>query len=214
MPAINAPSTIDMPASCISNAAPITTSSEVAVRISGIPEPAATCKTGLSKNRPPIISPASMAILVSTSTRLKSLAAAELPSKGMITINGITARSWNNNIEKAARPCVVVSCFFSASICNTKAVDDRARVNPTTVAAVGSMPAINASPPMTRALTNTCAAPSPNTILRKTHRRDGCNSSPIMNNSSTTPSSAKCSMCSGSEISLRLNGPMIIPAAR
>ena len=34
--------TIDIPASSISNAAPMTTSREVAVKISGIPDPAAT----------------------------------------------------------------------------------------------------------------------------------------------------------------------------
>ena len=36
MPAMNAPSTIDIPAACIKSAAPITTSSAVAVNISGI----------------------------------------------------------------------------------------------------------------------------------------------------------------------------------
>lgn len=40
-----------------------------------------------------------------------------------------------------------------------------------------------------QAVSNTCARPTPNTDLRITHRRLGDSSRPMMNSSSTTPSS-------------------------
>jgi hypothetical protein len=43
--------------------------------------------------------------------------------------------------------------------------------------------------------------------------RDGLSSSPMMNNSSTTPSSAKCRISSPS-VMIRSSGPMTMPAAR
>ena len=108
----------------------------------------------------------------------------------------------------------MVSCFFSARVCNTKAVDDMASPMPVTSAACQVQPMMSAMPPSTRLVAATCAEPSPKTCLRNTHRREGCNSKPIMNSSKMTPNSEMCNIASTLSISFKPHGPMIIPAAR
>lgn len=71
-----------------------------------------------------------------------------------------------------------------------------------------------ASTPTTFPVPSTCAPPRPNTERRSSHRREGCNSSPMRKSSSTTPSSAKWRMLSTSEMAPMPQGPMTIPAAR
>ena len=215
MPAMNAPSTIDMPANSMSSAEPMTTSKAVAVNSSGIPAAATVYRTGLSAMRPPIISSASVPIVIPTSVMSKPLSApACAPSNGSIAISGITARSWSRRMEKAARPYCVASCFFSASICRTNAVDDRASTRPMTIEASAPRPYSQASAAMTEALTRTCAVPRPKTILRMTQSRVGLSSRPMMKSRNTTPSSAKCRMCSAWCTKPKPNGPIRIPAHR
>ena len=141
MPARKAPSTIDIPAKSMSSAEPMTTSKAVAVNSSGIPAAATVERTGLRARRPPTISNTSVPIMMPISTGSKPLSTpARAPSKGNIAMSGMTARSWSRRIENAARPYWVLSCFFSASICSTNAVDESARMSPTTMEAWASRP--------------------------------------------------------------------------
>ncbi|MCY1452241.1 hypothetical protein D9M71_691510 [compost metagenome] len=103
----------------------------------------------------------------------------------------------------------------SASICRPKAVDDRARPKPRTTAAFsGWANASQATVPMTDAVSNTCARPTPNTERRITHRRRGDSSRPMMKSSSTTPSSDRRATLSRSVIRRSTDGPISTPASR
>ena len=122
--------------------------------------------------------------------------------------------SWNNEMANADRPWRVVSWRRSASSCRMNAVEFIDNATPTTIAAGSGNPNPNATAPMTIVVAPTCAAPRPKTVLRNTHRRDGCSSRPMMNSSSTTPSSAKPMVLSTSVTRRRPQGPMTRPAAR
>ena len=87
------------------------------------------------------------------------------------------------------------SCPRSPSHASTIAVDDIASPKPTTSAGCHASPnacAIDAR--ARRRMSATCAPPRPNTEWRSAHRRDGSSSRPTRNRSSTTPSSATCSV--------------------
>ncbi len=193
----------------------MTTSNAVAVNISGSPDSATMRSTGRSKRRPTTIRPTIVPTMSSAWPMLKSLsAAAAAPSIGNSAIIGIAARSCCSRIENAALPCAEFSCFFSASNCRTNAVDDNASVRPMTMAEVVLRPSNRTIAAIAAALQMICKEPRPNTMRRITHNRDGLSSRPTINSSRTTPSSAKCRMCSGSFIRRRPYGPMAIPAAR
>ena len=83
-----------------------------------------------------------------------------------------------------------------------------ATVSPAPAGSAGATAAITAP------VTTTCSAPSPNTSRRISHRREGFSSMPMMNNSRTTPSSARWRISSALSIRPSTDGPTRIPASR
>ena len=114
-------------------------------------------------------------------------------NSGTSAISGIAARSWNNNTEKASRPCRVESSFFSSSTWSAKAVDDSDRAKPMNSAWLKLSPRAMAMAASTTAVAVSCAAPRPKIAVRIDQSLTGRSSSPITNKSSTTPNSPKCS---------------------
>ena len=211
-PARKAPRDGDSPISSMPSAAPTTSSSAAAVNTSRPPQRATACSAGRTTAR-----------LAATTSRIAARPFAagascmpEAPpaSSGSSAIIGITAMSWNSSTANASRPWRAASWPRSASAVSTSAVDDSARPSPATVAARQSRPSASATPPSASEVSASCAPPRPNTARRITHSRRGSSSRPMMNNSSTTPNSANCSVAAGSPISARPEGPISIPATR
>ena len=107
-----------------------------------------------------------------------------------------------------------MSALRSASSCSPIAVEDNASPTPNTTAAFQSSPSQKATAPRISADTDTCNPPAPNTGLRITRRRAGDSSSPITNNSITTPISLAASTGAASPTTRNPNGPSTTPAAR
>gem|GEM_PF-4896370 len=72
----------------------------------------------------------------------------------------------------------------------------------------------SATTPISIPVSSTCARPTPNTALRITHRRLGDSSRPMMNNSSTTPSSEIWLTLWGLPTRPSTEGPISTPASR
>ena len=116
-------------------------------------------------------------------------------------------------MENALRPCGELVSPFSSITCKAKAVDDRARPKPAMIAWLGLSKRKLASMVSTSPQLTTWKVPIPKMSKRIDHNRDGLSSSPMMNNSITTPSSAKCRISSAS-LMKPVTGPITMPAAR
>ena len=218
-PARKAPSAIDRPTITIKYAMPTTSSSEAAVKISGVRLLAIQRSRGRSSKRPPStmapITPTIFRASSSTSpAEWSSPAPAAAPSRGSSARMGMAATSWNSRIEKPARPLLVRMRLRSASTCSAMAVDDSASPSAATRLMRQGSPASQPAANSTAAQPSTCALPVPKMGRRMAQRRLGCSSSPTKKSMSTTPNSAKCRMSCTLLTSPRPHGPMAMPAAR
>ena len=121
-----------------------------------------------------------------------------LPITLSATSRGATARSWNSNTEKTARPAGDCSRFFSASAGMATAVEDRASDRPRITATSTRRCRKVIPPPARRAEpTATCKPPSPNTNRRIARSRSHDSSRPMVKSRNTTPNSASCATSAG-----------------
>ncbi len=202
-PARKAPSAIDMPTACIKAAVATTSSSDAAVKISGVSLRAIQRSAGRSSRRPPSTMAAMTAITFSMLHQpLPSATASRAPT------------SCSSATLKMLWPEVVAIRLRSASTPRPIAVDDIAKPSPATSASRQSAPTSTPTPVINTAEPNSCTLPQPKIGRRRDHSRRGSSSRPTRNSISTTPNSAKCRMSPGSVTSFRPHGPMRMPAPR
>ena len=214
-PARKAPSAIETPASSMSSAVAMTTSSAKAVNTSRRWVRAMARSTGCTTIRPTAITAMVADASFRRPTQGEPLAAAlSSESSGTMPMSGIAARSWNSRTPKAARPIGALSTPRSLMVCTAMAVDDSARVKPAMHAAAGGSPTSSAAPLSSRPQPTTCTAPPAKTLLRRPQRRSTSSSRPMTNSMSTTPNSANSKIAWTSRISASPNGPMTQPASR
>ena len=128
---------------------------------------------------------------------------------------GMKARSWNSSTAKASRPAGVASRSRSASIGSTIAVEDSARPKPiTTAVAPGDAGQCRARPASTAAVTTTCAAPSPSTERRMTHKRGRAQLQADQEQQHDDAELGDLAICSTSVTRRSPAGPMTRPATR
>jgi hypothetical protein len=70
-----------------------------------------------------------------------------MPSAGISTSSGTTARSWNSSTPMTRRPCSLSSSSRSAISLTTMAVDDMAMAPPSTTAPCHDMRQVHARQP-------------------------------------------------------------------
>ena len=226
MPATNAPSASDRPASSVIAAMPKVTPSRLNMNSSSL----LRREIAVSHQRitfwPPDSSTASTTTaLMTAGTSVASRLPVLPPSAGMITSSGTTARSWNSSTPITRRPCSLSSSSRSAISLTTSAVLDIAIALPSTAAPCqlrsqwrpsSVKPQINARlPPIApRMVSTTCDAPRPNTSVRMARSLGRLNSSPITNIRNTTPNSASERTPAVSCASSSALGPMMTPATR
>ena len=195
-PAKNAPSAMDSPTNCINAAMPTTSSSDAAVKISGVSLLAIQPSSGRSSKRPPKMMPPTTAmILRASSPRFDWANASFEPAitakSGSRAKIGMAATSCSNRIENPACPLDVGIRLRSPMACSAIAVLDSASPRPATSAICQPTPKAIAAPVMAALHASICALPQPKMGRRKSHRRFGSSSSPTKNSISTTPNSAK-----------------------
>ena len=214
-PARNAPSAIDSPTACISAAVATTSSSDAAVKISGVSLRAIQRNAGRSSKRPPSTIAAMTPIaFAAPSQPPPSLACGPKASNGTSARIGIAATSCSSATLKMLCPELVPSRLRSASTPRPIAVDDIARPKAPTTASRQSAPAATPTAAISAAEPSSCTLPQPKIGLRSDHRRRGSSSSPTRKSISTTPNSANRSISFGSVTSCNPHGPMRMPAPR
>ena len=137
---------------------------------------------------------------------------------GISASSGMAAMSWNSDTLRMLCPPVVCRMLRSLSVARPMAVDDIASAAPATTASGSEshvkprqaqpMAAISARLP------SSCTLPQPKMGRRIDHRRLGSSSRPMRNSISTTPNSARSTICDGSVTRRRPHGPIAKPAAR
>ncbi len=135
IPATKAPSASDSPACSVSQARPSVISSRLSTNSSSLLRRA----TSVSHQRitfwPPTSSKVSSAAALSKARPSDAASCGPvLPSAGISTSSGTTARSWNSSTPITRRPCSLSSSSRSASSLTTIAVDDIAIALPSTSA--------------------------------------------------------------------------------
>ena len=213
-PARKAPSAIDRPTASISAAVATTSSSEAAVKISGVSLRAIQRSIGRSSKRPPRMMTAIMPIALAAPSQPSPSWPAAKARKGSRAMIGIAATSCSSETLTMLSPEVVVSTLRSARTPRPIAVDDIARPSPATTATCQSMPRASAPSPSSRAEPNSWTLPQPKMVLRSDQRRCGSSSRPTRNSISTTPNSANCSISSGLVTNFNPHGPIRMPANR
>ena len=218
-PARKAPRAIDKPTNTISQAIPTTSSSEAAVKISGVLLLAIQRNSGRSSSRPPsTMAPTTPTILPTSSASCVGLCSAckpaAAPSSGSSARIGMAATSWNSRIENPAWPLWVRIRLRSCSVCSAMAVDDSASPSAPTRLVRQGRPTSQAAPNSGSAHSSIWALPKPKIGRRMLHNRLGCSSSPTTNSISTTPNSAKCRMSWTLLTKASPQGPMAMPATR
>ncbi len=220
-PARKAPSAIDSPTACISAAVPTTRPSAAAVKISGVWLRAIQRSAGRIARRPP-----STITAIMPNARAAAIngwpASAPATRSGAISgisaSSGIAAMSWNSDTLSTDWPAVVCRMLRSLSVASPMAVDDMASAAPATTANCqpsGQNP-MQAQPiaAISARLPISCALPQPKIGRRIAHSRLGSSSRPIRNSISTTPNSARSTICDGSVTRRRPHGPIAKPAPR
>ncbi len=137
---------------------------------------------------------------------------------GISASSGIAAMSWNSETLRTFWPLVVCRMLRSLSVARPMAVDDIASAAPATSASrqpSGQKP-MQAQPisAISARLPSSCTLPQPKIGRRIAHSRLGSSSRPIRNSISTTPNSARSTICDGSVTRRRPHGPIAKPAAR
>ena len=218
-PARKAPSAIDSPTACISAAVATTSSSDAAVKISGVRLRAIQRSEGRKARRPPISSAAITATaLAAVSQPLPAVAAvaccAATGNSGNKARIGMAATSWNSITPSTPCPAAVGCTLRSASTARPIAVDDIA--SPSEAASATGHATPNATPAavISRALLITCTEPQPKIGRRMAHKRLGSSSRPTRNSISTTPNSATVRIVCASVTSANPQGPITMPATR
>ena len=180
-----------------------TSSSALAVKISGVRLLAIQRSAGLSSSRPPrmmsAITPTTRAAFhqpFEPSAACRSLSTPKPASSGTRARIGIAATSCSSATLSTLRPEVVPIRLRSASTARPIAVDDIARPSAATQASGRLTPAASARPAMSAAEPSSCTLPQPKTAKRIAHSRFGSSSRPTTKSISTTPNSAKCSVSS------------------
>jgi hypothetical protein len=215
-PARKAPSAIDRPTACISDAVATTSSRLAAVKISGVPLRAIQRSAGRSSNRPPKMMASTMpTALAAVSQPLPPAATACCTaSKGSSVMTMMPPRSWNSATLRMLRPPLVGIRLRSARVDRAMAVELCDSARPATSASCQRRPAASATAAINTVEPSSCTLPQPKIGRRSDHSRLGSSSRPTRNSISTTPNSAKCRMSVGSDTSFSTPGPIRMPAAR
>ena len=214
-PARKAPSAIDRPTAFISAAVATTSSSDAAVKISGVSLLAIQRSAGRSSNRPPrMITTIVPIALARRSQLLPPLSAPATARNGTSARIGIAAMSCSSETLRIASPDVVPITLRSARTPRPIAVDDIARPSAATTARRQSMPQASAPSASSSAEPNSCTLPQPKIGFRSDQSRCGSSSRPTRKSIRTTPNSANCSMSSGRVTSFSPHGPIRMPAPR
>ncbi len=215
MPAKNAPSARDKPAAWVSAADESATNSTARVNSSGERALAISLNMGRNNQRPPASMAAVTAMpLTRANTRSTPISSSPEARAGITIRKGMTARSWNNKMPTAARPCRELISDCSAKSLITMAVDDMAKTPPMTKAAGNESSSAHAARPATRVVMMTCAPPMPNTALRMELSLLMENSSPRVNSRKTTPNSASTRVFSDSATQPSAWGPISAPTPK
>ena len=136
MPATNAPSASDSPASSVTAARPSVTPSRLSMNSSSLLRREMAVRNHFITFCPPDSSTASTTTaLMMAGTSVLNRSRVSPPSAGMITSSGTTARSWNSSTPITRRPCSLSSSSRSAISLTTSAVLDIAIALPSTAAA-------------------------------------------------------------------------------
>ena len=191
-PARKAPSAIDRPTACISAAVATTSSSDAAVKISGVRLRAIQRSAGRSSSRPP----SRKAAITAT-----ALAAASQPPPSACAPATRQQRQQGQDRDRRhvleqhhAEHALAGGRRLQVALGRTAspiAVDDIARPSDAASATGQATPQATAMPSSAaRAEASTCSEPQPKIGRRIAHRRRGSSSRPTRNSISTTPNSA------------------------
>ena len=192
MPARNAPSASESPASSVTHASPSVTSSTNSTKSSEDFCEATMWKSGrISRCPTKRTTPSTIAAFRSATAMAPASAFAGSASAGTRTRSGITARSWKSSTPMIWRPAGVCSCACSESVLETIAVDDIASTPPTMSPVFHDSPAASATSAAITSVSATCAPPKPNTVRRIAMSCGRLNSRPTENMRNTTPNSAR-----------------------
>ena len=214
-PARKAPSAIDKPTLCIRAAVATTSSSEAAVKISGVSLRAIQRRAGRNSNRPPSTMAAIMPTALPAPTQPPPACAAPCAaSRGTMARMGMAAMSCSSATLSTLWPAVVDIRLRSFSTPRPMAVELSPRPSAATRASRQSTPAATPTAVISTAEPSNCKLPQPKMGRRSAQSRRGSSSRPTRKSISTTPNSAKCSMACASVTSFRPQGPMAMPAAR
>ncbi len=215
MPARNAPSASDRPASSVSAASPSVISSTFSMNSSELRCRATRwnqARIGFcpAKRMSPSATTALTLAVPSAIARSPPL----FDSDGSTIRNATTARSWNSRMPITSRPCGVASSIRSASIFETIAVELIASAPPSARPAGQPWPKASSASIAPIVVIATCASPSPNTARRIDFSCGRLNSRPIENIRNTMPNSARCrvSLVAGTHASAF--GPTTMPTSR
>ena len=198
---------------------PTTSSSEAAVKISGVSLLAIQRSTGRSSRRPPsTMAPITATIFSASSAcplgvRPASVSCAA-PSSGSSARIGMAATSCSSSTAKPAWPLRVGRRLRSARVCSAIAVDESDSPSAATSATCQEAPSSQVGTAIAALHSSSCALPQPKIGRRSAYRRLGSSSRPTRNSISTTPNSAKCRMSCTLDTSPRPQGPMAMPATK
>ncbi len=203
IPATNAPSASDSPASCVSQARPSVTSNRLRTNSSSLFLRTTSVSHQRMTARPPIsrIVSRTVALSAATASSCSSSAGVEL-SAGMTTSSGTTARSWNSSTAITRRPCSLSISRRSAISLTTIAVELIASAAPSASALCQPSPqvrplaaksATSAALPASaaRIVSTTWLRPRPKTNRFMLISFGRLNSRPITNIRKTIPNSAR-----------------------
>ena len=212
---------IDSPPSCISSAAPRTTSNAAAVITSRALALARMRNSGLSSHSPAATSAASAPTPTATPSQRDSAAtcptgalASTGAMKATMASSGTMSRSSKSRMATIFWPRGAAMSPRSPSSCMTMAVEVSTKPMALTKETASEKPKATPTPVSSRPHTTTCRLPRPKIARRRFHRCEGRISSPMTKRNITTPSSAVCRMACGSLNSPSPKGPMASPAAR
>lgn len=215
MPAMKAPRVSDRPAAMDRPAAASASDSTVSMNSSSEWVSATQCRMRGNSLRP------STASVTNTSRASSRVMPSRVPreppsfsSSGSSTRKGTAAMSWNSSTAVAAWPCTVRSSPCSPSCLSAMAVEDMAKAPPRITAKAGDTPARMKPPANTAVVSTIWLPPSPSTRRRAASRRGRENSRPMVNISSTTPTSASTRIAPVSPSRPSPQGPNANPASR
>ena len=213
MPARNAPSAIDRPSTCVSQAVNSTITRARVTNSSGERAAATSWNSRGSTQRlassKPINSSTALPRVRPSSTYQTPLLS-EVRAGNRVSSNTAT-RSWNSKTPMAFWPWLLKISPRLLSSRLTMAVDDSARPAPSTRATASGTSSTIRIPPSNAVLASTCKPPRVNTTCRSASMRGRENSRPRVNSRNTTPSSARCGRSAELFTQLKAFGPISRP---